>query len=183
MQELARAAGMSAGNFYRYFPSKGAIVEAIVTHKLGELETVFLAIMQSPDPARAFREGLRLKMSDVGDHDDGIWAEIDAASTRKPEIAQIVGRMQEGVLRYLMRTFAHIAGIPEAEAQIRFAPHAAMIILLVKGTAMTACAPCALGRVLIDRSDFDALVFRVIDLVISEISGNASPTNPNSGAP
>ena len=26
MQDLARAAGMSVGNFYRYFPSKAAIV-------------------------------------------------------------------------------------------------------------------------------------------------------------
>ena len=30
MQELARAAGMSVGNFYRYFPSKSAIVEALI---------------------------------------------------------------------------------------------------------------------------------------------------------
>ena len=30
MQELARAAGMSVGNFYRYFPSKAAMVEAIM---------------------------------------------------------------------------------------------------------------------------------------------------------
>ena len=29
MQDLARAAGMSVGNFYRYFPSKAAMVEAI----------------------------------------------------------------------------------------------------------------------------------------------------------
>ena len=30
MQDLARAAGMSVGNFYRYFPSKAAIVEDLV---------------------------------------------------------------------------------------------------------------------------------------------------------
>ena len=29
MQDLARAAGISAGNFYRYFPSKNAIIEAM----------------------------------------------------------------------------------------------------------------------------------------------------------
>ena len=28
MQDLARAAGMSVGNFYRYFPSKAAIIQA-----------------------------------------------------------------------------------------------------------------------------------------------------------
>lgn len=37
MQDLARAAGMSVGNFYRYFPSKAAIVQAMCGYDLAEI--------------------------------------------------------------------------------------------------------------------------------------------------
>ena len=51
MQDLARAAGMSVGNFYRYFPSKAAIVEQLIAHDLAEMEGHFAEIMTSPFPA------------------------------------------------------------------------------------------------------------------------------------
>ena len=53
MQDLARAAGMSAGNFYRYFPSKAAIVEALIARDLAEVEAHFQAVVASPDPLLA----------------------------------------------------------------------------------------------------------------------------------
>ena len=56
MQDLARTAGMSVGNFYRYFPSKAAIVEAIITHDLQELERDFSDIIGSPDPMLRLRQ-------------------------------------------------------------------------------------------------------------------------------
>ena len=45
MQDLARAAGMSVGNFYRYFPSKAAIVEGLIHRDLSEIEATFAAVM------------------------------------------------------------------------------------------------------------------------------------------
>ena len=55
MQDLARAAGMSVGNFYRYFPSKAAIVEGLIHRDLSEIEAVFASVMGSPDPLGALR--------------------------------------------------------------------------------------------------------------------------------
>ena len=55
MQDLARAAGMSAGNFYRYFPSKAAIVEALIAHDLAGMDADFLTVLQSPSPLEALR--------------------------------------------------------------------------------------------------------------------------------
>ncbi len=49
MQDLARAAGMSAGNFYRYFPSKAALVEALVNRDLEEVEREFAEVWPRPD--------------------------------------------------------------------------------------------------------------------------------------
>ena len=50
MQDLAKSVGMSVGNFYRYFPSKAAIVEAIVMGDLADMDRDFKAIITSDDP-------------------------------------------------------------------------------------------------------------------------------------
>jgi len=136
MQDLARAAGMSAGNFYRYFPSKDAIVESLVMRDLGEVGTIFSHIMAAPDPRAAFLNALRLELANKGDCDGPLWAEIEAASIRKPEIGAISRRMEDEVERYLVKVFALIVGLPEAEAAARFATHARFFVIVFKGVAM-----------------------------------------------
>jgi AcrR family transcriptional regulator len=136
MQDLARAAGMSAGNFYRYFPSKGAIVESLVQRDLGNVGTIFSRILASSDPRAAFIDVLRCELAEKGDCDGPLWAEIEAASLRKPEIAAISRRMEEEVERFLIRVFALLAQIPDAEAATRFATEARFFVILFKGVAM-----------------------------------------------
>lgn len=136
MQDLARAAGMSAGNFYRYFPSKNAIVESLVQHDLRDVGTIFAHILASGDPRSAFLDALRCELTNKGDCDGPLWAEIEAASLRKPEIAAISRRMEDEVQRFLVRVFALLAHMPEAEAQARFATEARFFVILFKGVAM-----------------------------------------------
>ncbi len=136
MQDLARAAGMSAGNFYRYFPSKDAIVESLVQRDLGDVGTIFAHILASADPRAAFLDALRFELTNKGDCDGPLWAEIEAASLRKPEIAAISRRMEDEVERFLVRVFALLAQVPEAEAQARFATEARFFVILFKGVAM-----------------------------------------------
>ena len=50
MQDLARAAGMSVGNFYRYFPSKSAIVEQLIAYDLDEMQAEFAQVIKSDHP-------------------------------------------------------------------------------------------------------------------------------------
>ena len=45
MQHVADEAGMSAGNLYRYFPSKEAIVEGLCELDQAELATAFAELM------------------------------------------------------------------------------------------------------------------------------------------
>ena len=47
MQDLARKAGMSVGNFYRYFPSKSAIVESLISQDMARLEQDFASILEN----------------------------------------------------------------------------------------------------------------------------------------
>ncbi|MCU0907789.1 MAG: TetR/AcrR family transcriptional regulator [Rhodobacteraceae bacterium] len=153
MQDLARAAGMSAGNFYRYFPSKDAIVESLVQRDLSEVGTIFTHIMAAPNPRAAFLQSLRHELSQQGDCDGPLWAEIEAASIRKPEIGAISRRMENEVERYLLRVFACIAGVPEPEAAARFATHARLCVILFKGVAMQPAPDPALIELTIGTMD------------------------------
>lgn len=137
MQDLARAAEMSVGNFYRYFDSKNAIIAAMVRHDLGEVAETFRHILSAPDPRAAFLAALRREIDAHRKTCDGpLWAEIEAAANRRPEIAAITEGMEREVLRYLMETFGLIAGRPAAELPAECADHARLIIVIFKGTAM-----------------------------------------------
>lgn len=137
MQDLARACGMSVGNFYRYFPSKAAIVAALVTRDLAEVGDQFGQIIKSPDPIATLRDALRKRISDNQCQGDGqLWAEMTAASLRKPEIAEITRQMETEVTRYLSIVFARVLDIPAEVARQRYAAHASLLVMMIKATAM-----------------------------------------------
>jgi AcrR family transcriptional regulator len=48
---VAEAAGMTHANVYRYFPSKAALIDAVVARWLRSLEATLSAIADAPDPA------------------------------------------------------------------------------------------------------------------------------------
>jgi AcrR family transcriptional regulator len=164
MQDLARAAGMSAGNFYRYFPSKAAIVEALVARDLAEVEEVFQAIAASPDPLGSLKMALREPVRQHCDGEDGLlWAEIAAAATRKPEVAAILGRMEDGITRRVAQVLGLAAGLDEAAAIERFGNHACLIFLIMHG-AMTANVARTKPR----DGELTDLVMRTIERVMDD---------------
>ena len=164
MQDLAREAGMSVGNFYRYFPSKAAIVEAIITQDLQDLERDFSYIIGSPDPMSLLRQTIRKHVEDNLCAGEGrLWAEITAVALRKPEIAAIVGRMEIDLSHYLTTVFALTSGLPLADVVQRFSAHATLVMLMVKASAMQACAT---GR---PQAELTELVLRTINQTLNEI--------------
>ena len=162
MQDLARAAEMSVGNFYRYFPSKSAIIEAMITRDLDEMEREFAEILSSPHPMRSLRDTIGEHVCGKGCDDDGLWAEITAAAARKPEIAQVVRRMEAEIGTYLIAIFAHATGLPIAEAARRFGAHATLVVMMVKSVGMQGMETAANG-------DLVALILRSIDHTLNEI--------------
>lgn len=48
---VAEAAGMTHANVYRYFPSRAALIDAVVARWLRSLEATLSAIADAPDPA------------------------------------------------------------------------------------------------------------------------------------
>lgn len=139
MQDLALAAGMSVGNFYRYFPSKSAIIEAIVAQDIAELEQDFSAILSAPDPMQVLRAAIGLRVEeDMCKGQGSLWAEITAAALRKPEIGTIVCRMEISVIGYLVAVFAQATGLSHDDATQKFTDHATLIVMLIKASAIRA---------------------------------------------
>lgn len=166
MQDLARAAGMSVGNFYRYFPSKAAIVEAMCGLDLHEMEQDFTAIRTSGDPMTAIRAKM---MEHVGGEfqDDGqLWAEITAASMRKPEIRLASANMEETIIANLITVFAGATGRTVEEAARRYRAQGQLLVMLVKA-AVIRSSQYGGGE-----ADLTALVGRIIDQVLGEISND-----------
>jgi AcrR family transcriptional regulator len=164
MQDLARACGMSVGNFYRYFPSKAAIVAALVTRDLAEVEQEFSQIIKSPDPMTTLRAALRQRIEmDHCSGDGQLWAEMTAAALRKPELAEITRQMETEVTRYLTIVFAQVCGISAEEARVRFAPHAILLVMMIKASAMHRSeTPEAQGHL-------TDLLIRTLDRILDEI--------------
>lgn len=168
MQDLAREAGMSVGNFYRYFPSKAAIVSALIAHDLVELEQDFAAIREEKDLLAGVRQKIAQRIRDAKCEAEGrLWAEITAASLRNPEIGAITCRMEDEITGHLIGVFAQATHTAIEEARSRWSSHARLIVMLVKS--------CAMQRPdLADAAELERLVLRMIDRTLEDISLIAS---------
>ncbi len=162
MQDLARAAGMSAGNFYRYFPSKAAIVEALVEQDIAAVERQFAELAGAPDLRAALRMGFARRLAEDHRVNGPLWAEITATALRKSEIAPTCNRMEEVVGDWLAQVFARLSGLPARACAERYDAQVKFVILLVKAAAMR--GP--------DSEDpaLQALILDAIDRVFDEIS-------------
>lgn len=167
MQDLAQGAGMSAGNFYRYFRSKSALIEAMVEREIACLRERFAEILAARDPLGAFRAVVQDRLSRDDLH-GRLWAEIEAAAARRPELESLLRRMEGEIAGSLVAVFARIAGVPEAEAEARYAAHARLLLLLIQSVSMRRGARPA------DPS-LAALVLRLIDHTLAEIAAAPRP--------
>ncbi len=166
MQDLARAVGMSVGNFYRYFPSKDAMVEAMIRQNIHQIEQQYALLALAPAPLEALRAALYARVLDRGRlcEDGPIWAEVTAASHRKPELGAVLDRTEAQITDCLLRAIALAIGISPEMAARHFTHHARMMIMLVKLVTMD-------SRGLPDTpSSLSDLVLRQIDLLLAEIT-------------
>jgi AcrR family transcriptional regulator len=168
MQDLARAAGMSAGNFYRYFPSKAAIIAAMVSLDLARVDADFAEIMRNPAPRAALRATIWRRLTEDIEKEGHLWAEIEAAAARRPEIAAIRDGIHAAIKGCLLRVFAQIARLPEAEAAARFDAEAELVMLLVRGAAVDSCAAQP-GRTPAASAALHGAVMRHVDVILADV--------------
>ena len=166
MQDLARAAGMSVGNFYRYFPSKAAIVQAMCGYDLDEIQGEFAEIQTSDTPMICLRDRILNHFSEESLKDGQLWAEITAAAIRKPEIGEAARQMEETIISLLTAIFAHTTRRPVDEARTRYEGQSQMLVMLVKAmaTRTAQCGPASPALA--------AEVVAVIDRILSHIAND-----------
>jgi len=138
MQDLARAAGMSAGNFYRYFPSKAAIVEALVTREVAVIHGSFSKFQNAVDPLQTVREVIQTRIAMGCDPDSSLWAEIMAAAQRRPEIASALRALETAVVGHILQLLALLTALPQDEVNRRYTTHAAFLVTVVRGAEIGA---------------------------------------------
>jgi AcrR family transcriptional regulator len=165
MQDLARSAGMSVGNFYRYFPSKDAIVEALVARDMDEIDQEFGRILQAPDPMAVLRHVLVEHVMDNSCDDDGaLWTEIAAAAKRKPRIAEVSARMEHALVERLVGVFRQATQTRDPARNTHFVTEARMLVLLVKASKMHHADATA------SDTDLKHRVLRTIDEILNAIA-------------
>lgn len=174
MQELAQAARMSVGNFYRYFPSKDAIITALVDMDMRQAQAMFAAARHAPDPAAAFRQLARQRACCITPEEAALWCEIEASAFRNPEIAGICQRIETAVRDNIMESLRLIAPAEAPVDERAIAVRAEFIILLIKGLAKKR----GLAKLRGESGEIAGLsdhVVGVIDALISSAQTGAPP--------
>ncbi len=171
MMDLAKAAAMSAGNFYRYFSSKEAIVLGLAERDrergasmLGELEkggdrrAAFFGILEQYFSGLT-REAAVLRLD--------IWSE----ATRNPAIAAMTERSEAEARAWFIETFAALATAPDCDPPALYA----FVSRLLKG-------------VIVDRAltpDFEPApaIAQLLLLIDAGLAGRLLPSSDTSGTP
>ncbi len=133
MQQVADEAGMSAGNLYRYFPSKEALVEGICARDQRERSAAFATLVGSGDVLATLAATLREHLLAKPREKAIMIVEITAEAARNPRIAAMTLAIDADVLRGLATLVeaAKIKGEAVASLDAQFA--ARVVFTLVSG--------------------------------------------------
>ncbi len=133
MQNVAEEAGMSAGNLYRYFPSKEAIVEGICARDRRERAAAFDTLVGRSDLLATLAAMLREHLLDEPREKAAMLVESTAEAARNPRIAAMTLAIDADVRRGLAELVeaAKVKGEAAASLDPEFA--ARVVFTLVSG--------------------------------------------------
>ena len=114
MQDVARKAQMSVGNLYHYFPSKMALVKALIVRHFDELDGELDVAAGCPDPLAAFKATMHNRIAQRHTGNGTLNAEIAAGVSTTPELATIVSKRMEGITHSLARIIGPACNLNEA---------------------------------------------------------------------
>jgi TetR/AcrR family transcriptional regulator, repressor for uid operon len=122
MTQVAEEAGMSAGNLYRYFPSKEAIVEGLCLADQVERSESFAALAQAADLSAAMRAALREHVLGCPAEKARMIVEIWAESSRNARVAAFTRELDHDVIEGLVELveLAKTRGAAAANVDARF---------------------------------------------------------------
>ena len=133
MTQVAEEAGMSAGNLYRYFPAKEAIVEGLCLADQVERSATFAALIGAEDLKGALRAALREHVLCGPVEKARMIVEIWAESGRNARVAEFTRQLDHDVLEGMVELveIAKARGAAAPTLDARFA--ASLLFSLVVG--------------------------------------------------
>ena len=167
MQNVAEEAGMSAGNLYRYFPSKEAIVEAICSADETDRARDFAEIAEQGDFLGLAERTIRSKLLGKPRQKAQMILEIWAEAGRNPKIAAMAGALDAKVR-------AGIVGLVET-ARRRGQAGADVDPDFVARAIMSLVAGVFKRRALEAAFDIDAEAAMMVGLITALFAGAVQP--------
>ena len=145
-EEVARRAGVGIGTVFRHFPTKAALLEAVLTRQFDRLREQAEALLDAADPGEAFfglfsllvarapaKIAITEALLDAGGDRDGDAARASAGLRRA--VGTLLGRAQlAGAVRddvELPEVYALLAGIARAAARAQLDEEASARLLAV----------------------------------------------------
>ncbi|MFH8775942.1 TetR/AcrR family transcriptional regulator [Streptomyces sp. NPDC017958] len=138
-EEIARAAKVGVGTLFRHFPTKEALLEAVMVRRLETMAAQTARLIAESEPAEAFFDCFRLLIAQSAGKNDFAQAlaavGVDVHSTLRESSTEIqahlgellAGAQQAGVVRPelgLPELLALLAGTSQAMEQLRADPPA-----------------------------------------------------------
>lgn len=133
MHHVAEEAGMSAGNLYRYFPSKEAIVEGLCLMDQAERAEVFSLFSRGGDIAHTMVETLREHLLATPVEKARMIVEIWAEAGRNPRVAAIGASVDAEVLAGIEKVLEAAKAIGQTRADLDSRFVARVMFTLVAG--------------------------------------------------
>ncbi len=133
MQQVAEEAGMSAGNLYRYFPSKEAIVEGICARDQRERAAAFATLVGGDGVLATLAAMLRDHLLAKPREKAIMIVEITAEAARNPRIAAMTLAIDADVLSGLVMLVEAAKAKGEAAASLDAEFAARVVFTLVSG--------------------------------------------------
>jgi AcrR family transcriptional regulator len=170
MAAICAAAGMSPGALYRYFPSKVAIIRAIVEEERADAVAMFERVAR----ARRFRPALVEALCDaiiaVSEESYArIAVEIAAEGGREPEVREILVGAQKDLLGRLTLLIEGAKASGAAATDIDSEATARLLLMIVDGATSPASVATKLSR-----KRLSAALARVVDALLDSVALSTS---------
>jgi TetR/AcrR family transcriptional repressor of uid operon len=135
MQDICGEAKMSAGNLYRYFPSKEALIAGICERNRADAVESFSLVDAAPDFFDGLASLARYHLVDRSNDDVALCAEIMAESRRHPEICKLYQTIEDDIKNRIAAMLKSAAERGEIRDDVDV--DAAASVLMVLGDGMS----------------------------------------------
>jgi TetR/AcrR family transcriptional regulator, repressor for uid operon len=133
MQDICNEAGMSAGNLYRYFPSKEALIAGIAERDRAEVAQEFASVDLSQGFFRVLEGMAHHYFAERSDEQVKLCTEIMSEARRHPEIARISTAFDADVKKWLVGLLSAGADRGDVSRDVDLDAVATMLMVIADG--------------------------------------------------